>query len=146
MENNDTEQMKTPSEGPLLFWVFFLTVGTVVAATGTFSHWTMGRWGGDNVRVAGWLASGLSVLGIFVYFRRIWSRARGHHILVGAFIFAILVSLPIPFLMVAYDFGFPPMYWGIILFLFAHILHKRLTKGLGPTCHSTGRSKNSARR
>ena len=111
MENNNTAQMKAPSEGLLLFWVFFLIAGTVMAATGTFSHWTMGRWGGDNVRAAGWFVSGLSVLGIFIYFRRIWFLARGHHILlVAAFIFAILVSLPIPFLMVAYDFGFPPMY------------------------------------
>jgi hypothetical protein len=146
MESKDTGQTKVPRESSLLFWVFFLTAGTVMAATGTFSHFTMGRWSGCNVRTAGWFVSALSVYGIFDYFRHMWFRVRRHRIFTGAFIFAILVSIPIPFFMVAYDLSFRPMYWSVILLLFGHTLHKTLTKGLGPTSHSTARAAKTARR
>jgi len=127
---------KKPSEWNLLFWMFCLCVGVSMAATGQFIHTVWGTLEGSNIIVAGYIMLAWSTYGILIYLNKFLKEVKAHMAFTVFFLVLLTVSAVVPFTSLAHSIE-RPIYLLIPMFLVGHFLHKKLTKGLGPTTTST---------
>lgn len=115
MKNDGSHPKKRKDRETLLFSVFFSIIGSAVAATGRFTHMTIGSWSGENVSMAGFLFMVGGGYGIWSYFSANRIVADRNKAPVIVYCILLFFALAIPFLAIHYHWPIRTLYILIII-------------------------------
>jgi len=143
MNNDGTNPKKRTERETLLFSVFFSIIGSAVAATSSFSHFTIGRLSGKNVSMAGFLIMLSGGYGIWSYFSANRIAVRRNKALIMVYCILLLLAIAVPFLAVYYHWTLRALHIIVIVLPISYGLDTLLIRSQGKQSNERDGAKGS---